>query len=63
MAEKESLIDKILDPARLKSICILAVVLTVCAILLVRNGMSVEIGSVKITKVAAPVEKVEEITP
>ncbi len=56
--KKESLIDKLFDPARLKSICILIVVITICAVILAKSGTTVEIGSVKITR--APTEQAEE---
>jgi hypothetical protein len=61
MAEnKESVIDKLLDPKRLKSICILIVVITLCAIVLTKSGTSVEIGSVKITKAPVTTEYIQD---
>jgi hypothetical protein len=49
-------LDKILDPKRILSICLLVVVLTVCSVFLTKNDTQVDFLGVKITKVETPMD-------
>ena len=50
-------VNNLFDIKKVASICLLLVVLTACSILLLRSGASVEVGSIKITKMSTLIEE------
>jgi hypothetical protein len=49
-------LNKLLEPKKILSICLLIVILTLCSIGLTRNGTQIDFMGVKISRVEAPID-------